>query len=158
MANETKPIKRSEQLAPLSREHHEVLLFVWKIRQGIRYEIVINRITAFIDWFWQHHLAQHFKKEEEVVPQLLPEGHLLVQQMFSEHQEIKRQLEKVQTMKDADTIEQMAQLIYDHIRFEERKLYVEAEQKAGVEQLHKIAAILKKEKVTAVWNDVFWIK
>ena len=32
---EIKPLKRSKELAPLSREHHDGLLFAWKIKQGL---------------------------------------------------------------------------------------------------------------------------
>ena len=32
---DTNLIKRSKELAPLSPDHHEGLLFVWKIKQGL---------------------------------------------------------------------------------------------------------------------------
>jgi hypothetical protein len=49
---EIKPIKRSAALSPLSREHHEGLLFAWKIRQGLQKNIDPERISKFTKWFW----------------------------------------------------------------------------------------------------------
>ena len=67
MDQNIKPIKRSTQLAPLSREHHEGLLFVWKIRQGIKKEVHPERMIAFVQWFWSTELEPHFRKEENVL-------------------------------------------------------------------------------------------
>src|SRR5215218_10593987 len=91
-----KPIKRSTQLAPLSREHHEGLLFVWKIRQGLAKNIEPARMVAFIQWFWQQHLKAHFKKEELVLPSVLSPEHPLIQQMFQEHAAIKTMIQDVE--------------------------------------------------------------
>ncbi|MBD0353236.1 MAG: hemerythrin domain-containing protein [Flavisolibacter sp.] len=158
MADAIKPIKRSMQLTPLSREHHEGLLFVWKIRQGIRYKIEPNRISHFCTWFWQHHLISHFQKEEEVLPRLLTSDHPMVQQMMREHQQIKHQLETLQQGADYNNLEHLAQLLYDHIRFEERQLFNEVEKRVAPELLEKIAAGLEGEKNNAAWDDTFWLK
>ncbi|MFN2457081.1 MAG: hemerythrin domain-containing protein [Chitinophagaceae bacterium] len=158
MAKEIQPIKRSKQLAPLSREHHEGLLFVWKIRQGIKYNIVEERISSFCDWFWQHYLQQHFKKEELVLPQVLPASHPLMQQMFKEHKVIKNRLHDVYEDSNYKMLEQLAQSINDHIRFEERQLFNEIEKAATPQQLNELAEQLKDEKKDAVWEDKFWMK
>jgi len=84
-----KPIKRSIALSPLSRDHHEGLLFVWKIRQGVKKNIATERIIKFCFWFWESHLQLHFEKEKTVLPQVLSNSHSLMQQMFREHEIIK---------------------------------------------------------------------
>ena len=89
MSNAPKPIKRSAALAPLSREHHEGLLFVWKLRQGLSKNIDAARMNAFVQWFWQTHLQQHFEKEGQYLPAVVPTSHSLMQQMFREHEQIK---------------------------------------------------------------------
>jgi hypothetical protein len=62
-----KPIKRSKELVPLSKEHHGSLLFGWKIKQGLRNGTDPKIIAQFIEWFWQNELQDHFKKEEQVL-------------------------------------------------------------------------------------------
>ena len=51
MEQNLKPLKRSQYLAPLSREHHETLLFTWKIKQGLSLKIELDRIVSFCNWF-----------------------------------------------------------------------------------------------------------
>ncbi len=150
-----KPIKRSIALSPLSRDHHEGLLFVWKIRQGVKKNIATERIIKFCFLFWESHLQFHFEKEETVLPQVLSNSHSLMQQMFREHEIIKIQFEELDQKKNYESLELLAQTINDHIRFEERQLFNEIEKNATVGQLHQIEKQLKDEKKNAVWDDEF---
>lgn len=156
MAENPKPIKRSPQLAPLSREHHEGLLFVWKIRQGLSKGIDVTRITAFAQWFWNHHLSPHFEKEEHALPSVLSRSHPLIEQMFQEHREIKKLIEEVAQHGDLKKLNILAQAVNNHIRFEERQLFSEVEKTASAEQLEMISTQLADKKNDAVWNDEFW--
>jgi len=63
---EIKPIKRSKELAPLSREHHDGLLFAWKIKQGLANKTSIATLCSYTRWFWTNHMKPHFKDEEKV--------------------------------------------------------------------------------------------
>lgn len=157
MAIDPKPIKRSPQLAPLSREHHEGLLFAWKLRQGLSKNIEVARMVSFAQWFWQQHLKQHFKKEEQALPLVLPRSHPLLQQMFTEHEEIKTMLDETAQHGDLKKFEPLAQRISDHIRFEERRLFGEVEAAASPGQLQLLSEQLKEEENKAVWEDEFWI-
>src|SRR4028118_1117016 len=94
---EIKPIKRCEELAPLSREHHEGLLFVWKIRQGIRKEISSERIISFCKWFWQSALEEHFKQEEKLFVRAMHLEHPMLQQMLEEHRLLRDMFASVAT-------------------------------------------------------------
>lgn len=158
MADTPTPIKRSTQLAPLSREHHEGLLAAWKIRQGIAKTIEPERIVAFVYWFWQQHLQAHFKKEETAFPIVFSPEHPLMQQMLQEHRSIENLVQEVKQHEDLKKLEQLAQLITAHIRFEERQLFGEVEKAASPEQLQTLAELLQDEKTEAVWEDEFWIK
>lgn len=156
MAQNKTPIKRSPQLAPLSREHHEGLLFVWKLRQGLAHHIEANRITMFVTWFWQQHLAAHFLKEEQALPLVLPQTHPLLQQMFGEHEAIKKLFAEIGQHGDLKKFETLAQQLNDHIRFEERHLFEAVEKAATAEQMQMLSDQLKDEEQTAVWEDEFW--
>jgi len=58
-----KPIKRSPQLAPLSREHHDGLMFVWNLRQGLKNGTSNDELRKYILWFWTNHIKPHFFQE-----------------------------------------------------------------------------------------------
>jgi hypothetical protein len=157
MPDTPKPIKRSPQLAPLSREHHEGLLFAWKLRQGLSKNIEAFRISAFVQWFWQQHLHPHFQKEEQALPLILSGTHPLIQQMFREHLEIKNRIVEVSQHGDLKNFETLAQQVNDHIRFEERQLFGEVEISATPEQLQELSVLLKDEEHASVWDDEFWV-
>ncbi|HUQ97176.1 MAG TPA: hemerythrin domain-containing protein [Chitinophagaceae bacterium] len=158
MAPIQKPIKRSPQLAPLSREHHEGLLFGWKLKQGLANGIEERRISSFIEWFWQQHLQPHFTKEEQALPQLLSPAHPMIQQMLHEHDDIKNRVEEAIEHGDLKKFDALAQAVTDHIRFEERQLFAEVEKRASPEQLALLETVIKDEAHNDVWPDAFWIK
>lgn len=156
MANEIKPIKRSLELTQLSKEHHEALLLVWKIRQGIRKGVAPERIARYCHWFWEAHLVGHFKREEELLPVVLSKDHLLLQKMLDDHDVIQRRVKGLPD-NNIESLELLAQSINDHVRFEERQLFNEVEKLATPEQLAIIAEGLNEEESLAVWEDEFWI-
>jgi len=155
MADKITPIKRSKELAPLSHDHHEGLMLVWKIRKGLKHGVATERIVAYCRWYWQYHLAGHFQREEELLPLVMPSNHPLFCQMMEEHDIIKRRVKSLP--EDAvQPLELLAQSLNDHIRFEERKLFNEVEKLGTPEQLQKIAEGLNKEDACPDWQDKFW--
>jgi len=160
----SKPIKRSMELAPLSRDHHEGLLFVWKIKQGLANNTAPETLYRFTRWFWDVHLSSHFKSEEEVLVKYLPAEHPLVQQMIAEHTQIRDLLFSLGQVPDLATLKQFADKLNDHIRFEERHLFVYAERMLTPGQLNEIYQQLQKPLScstgphTKEWDDEFWVK
>ncbi len=45
------PIKRSEFLIQLSRDHHFTLLFCWKIKEGLKKDIPLI-LKDYVLFFW----------------------------------------------------------------------------------------------------------
>ena len=142
----------------MSREHHEGLLLVWKIRQGIKNKVDGERIARYLAWFWEHYFQKHFREEEESLPKILSREHPLIEQMFQEHVQIKNTIMAVQTDHPYTKLEELAQTLNDHIRFEERILFNEVERVATEEQLQQLAGELKDELQVAVWEDEFWLR
>jgi hemerythrin-like domain-containing protein len=158
MANDINPIKRSSQLTPLSREHHEGLLFGWKIKQGLKNGTNINTIGRFVQWFWVSHLQEHFKREEQVLAVYMLAEDLQVDRMINEHQEIEALIHINENIVDEANLLQIAEAIADHIRFEEREFFPHAERSISPENLDKIFDQLSKEKVPSDnWKEEFWI-
>jgi len=159
MSNETKPIKRSEQLAPLSREHHEGLLFAWKIKQGLKNGTDVKLIAQFVQWYWENHLQEHFREEEQLLAAHLPKDDALVQRMVDEHQNIEALIRINENIADEALLTELADAITSHIRFEEREFFPYAEKLLSVEQLNLVYEELSKEnKTSGVWENEFWIK
>ena len=156
---ETKPIKRSKELAPLSREHHDGLLFAWKIKQGLANETSIETLCNYTRWFWTNHLKAHFKDEETVLVKFLPADNPLVFQMFKEHAQIRELIISLDKEPVSNSLKLLAERINNHIRFEERKLFTYAEEVLTPEQLNEIYNDLPNEThCNTEWKDEFWVK
>lgn len=159
MSKEVKPIKRSKQLTPLSKDHHDGLLFAWKIRQGLKRDAGLNVIADYVQWFWKNHLQEHFREEEQILAPHLPADNELLQQMFDEHQEIESMVHITENIVDEAMLVKLADAIDDHIRFEERQLFPYAEKAISVEELNTIYEQLPKEKLERErWEKEFWVK
>jgi hemerythrin-like domain-containing protein len=152
------PIKRSRELAPLSREHHEALLLGWKLRQGIRYNTEASLMGRYTQWFLQHHLEEHFAKEEEGFARILPGTHPMIVRMKADHATIKSQVSSLANNASYMALEELAQKITDHVRFEERELFPLIEQTATPEQLQSILEHGSKNPSSVEWNQEFWVK
>ena len=156
---ETKPIKRSKELAPLSREHHDGLLYAWKIKQGLANGTSIETLCEYTRWFWTNHLEAHFKDEETVLVKFLPAENSLVLQMFKEHTQIRDLITSPDKEANPGSLQLLAELINNHIRFEERKLFTYAEEVLTPVQLNEIYNDLPNEThCITEWENEFWVK
>ena len=156
-----KPIKRNENLITLSKDHHFGLLFCWKIRQGLKAEIELDRIRKYINYFWEFHLKQHFIEEETILFNQVKDR--LCEDGFNQHKEIRNLITrlKVSTKEDETAYALLASLVDKHIRFEERILFPYLESVLPVEKLAYIGTQLKKIHVAPkadIYPDEFWIK
>jgi hemerythrin-like domain-containing protein len=159
MAKELNPIKRSKQLTPLSKDHHDGLLFAWKIKQGLKNGATINTISEYVQWFWKNHLAEHFREEEQILAPHLPGDNELLMQMLDEHQEIEAMVYINENIPDPTLLLNLAQAIDDHIRFEERQLFPYAEKVIPESELNLIYEQLPKEPAKCEkWEREFWVK
>jgi len=159
MTMETKPIKRSKELAPLSREHHDGLLYVWKIREGLKNGTSIDMLVKYTKWFWLQHIKPHFYQEEKILLPYMPAGHELATRLQKEHENIRELILNLDADADQTTFVQLCDLLNDHIRFEERQLFSYLEQTVSVDDLKKIFEQLEEHPVCATgWNDDFWKK
>lgn len=150
----SQPIKRHASLQPLSRDHHHGLLLCWKIREGFKRQIDPLRIKSYADWFWQAHLAEHFRIEEEFVFPVLGNTHPHVQQAILEH----RSLEELfmQTTDVSQVLSQLEAELEKHIRFEERVLFNEIQDVATAEQLAECECHHNSGADVTDWEDEFW--
>jgi hemerythrin-like domain-containing protein len=149
-----KPIKRTEQLISLSREHHDALLFIWKIRQGLKNETAVSIISDYINWFWQNHLVEHFKQEEEILIPYLSKSDKLSMQLLKEHELIRSEMRKEF---NKNSIAAFAGILDKHVRFEERELFPHIEKTVSMDELNEIGEQLNAAPhCDSGWENEFW--
>lgn len=149
-----KPIKRSEKLKPLSREHHHALLLCWKIKNGFAKGASAERIKKYADWFFENHLVPHFEIEEKYVFIVLGDDNTLVKQAKDDH---KRLVALFTATEDIDTnLRTIEETLQNHVRFEERILFNEIQKLATEAQLSDIEMFHVEGKFVDNVDDPFW--
>ena len=155
-----KPVNRNEHIKKLSREHHFSLLFCWKIRQGLKMDVAIERIRKYVQYFWQQHLQPHFREEEYIF--FAPIKDKLVQRAINEHKYIKQQIEGLTNYSgnsERKSLAKIADMVYEHVRYEERDLFPYLERKLSKEQLENIGEQIEKHHPSSLqdqYEDQFW--
>jgi hemerythrin-like domain-containing protein len=155
---ENKPIKRNEHIVRLLKDHHATLLFCWKIGMGLKHEVDVDRMLPYVQYFWQQHMQPHFLEEETIL--FAPVKDDMVQRALIEHLQILEKIEALNNTEDDTKIElaAVANLIDEHIRFEERELFPHLEQVLTNEQLTLIGKELNEKhgKQKDDFADEFW--
>jgi hemerythrin-like domain-containing protein len=155
-----KPITRNEHIKKLSRDHHFSLLFCWKLRQGLKNNLEPQRIGEYVQYFWQQNLQPHFKEEEKILFAAIKDRQ--VQRAINEHKQIRQQIQdlannsgKNDTLK---TLARIADMVDDHVRYEERTLFPHLEKKLNKEQLKNIGEQIQKYSSPLIdqYEDEFW--
>ncbi|WOK09401.1 MAG: hemerythrin domain-containing protein [Imperialibacter sp.] len=150
---ERTPIKRAKQLQPLSRDHHHTLLLCWKIRKGFAKDIAPERIKKYADWFFENHILPHFVAEESYIFPILGSENELVKKALMEHRRLTRLFNEDEAERSLSLIEEELE---KHIRFEERVLFNEIQQKASSEQLALISSLHEEHSFVDLKDDEFW--
>lgn len=138
-------MKRAEALQPLSRDHLKALLAAKALREAGDADAAR---VAFLD-FWRDLGAHHFRVEEEV---LLPQWALYaevdreaVERMLGEHLAIRREaLRLVAGEGSLEELHALGDLLHDHVRFEERRLFPAVEESLSEEQLAKLVPAVEE--------------
>jgi hypothetical protein len=136
-------VKRAEALQPLSREHLAALLAARKLRAADDVTVATHQFLAF----WDDDGRRHFRIEEEV---LLPgwaaygkvdrDG---VARMLEEHLIIRREVVRLGAGElSVGQIHRLGDLLHDHVRFEERVLFVAAEEALNAVSLARLATAI----------------
>jgi hemerythrin-like domain-containing protein len=136
-------LKRAEALQPLSREHLAALLAAKKLREADDVAVATRDFLVF----WNEDGRRHFRIEEEVLlPGWAAYGEVDragVARMLEEHLAIRREALRLEAGElSIGEIRDLGTLLHDHVRFEERELFVAAETALGSVALERLAAAI----------------
>lgn len=133
-------MKRAEALQPLSREHLAALLAARKLRAADDVAVATREFLAF----WDDDGRRHFRIEEEVLlPGWAAYGEVDrdgMARMLEEHLMIRREVVRLRAGElSVGQIHLLGDLLHDHVRFEERVLFVAAEEALDAVSLARLA-------------------
>lgn len=153
------PIKRSQHIISLSHDHHSGLLFCWKIKEGLKKGADLFRIKRYINFYWGHHLKEHFLEEEELLFNQLDDE--FTRQGKDEHLILIEHIRKINNYDKANKQDYLsfAELMIKHIRFEERVLFPHLETELPTSTLVSAGAYLNQHHLISFkddYPDEFW--
>ena len=156
----SQPIKRNAALIPLSREHHTDLLLVWKIRQGLKKGVEASRIGAYVQYMNAALIQDHFHTEETYLFDPVNPADELVAQAREHHRDLRQLVDYCAPTNhpEPQKLEQLANLLEVHVRFEERTLFPHLEKVLTARQLQTLQHMQDGEEETFQehWEDAFW--
>ena len=123
-------------------------------------DVGMERIRKYVQYFWQQHLQPHFREEEKIF--FAPIKDRLVQRAINEHKYIKQQVEDLANYSgnnERKSLAKIADMVYEHVRYEERDLFPHLERKLSKEQLENIGEQIEKHHQTSLrdlYEDQFW--
>lgn len=145
----------SGELAEISKMHYEVLLFGYKIAEGLRNGVSTDRLKAYADWFLDHYLKPHIKMEEKYVFSILGLQNIRVKRALANHRRLLRLFENEDEV--YRSINRIEDEIGSFIRFEDRVLLKQIQDRATAQEL---AEIKKQHEAISYpeeeWIDKFW--
>ena len=123
---------RDEALMPLTHDHHHALAAARRLGLAAKGDVEERTVRAgeFISFFRTETL-QHFREEEETVFPLIveaPEAEEVLGRVMLEHLRIHALVATLRRETDAGhpspaTMETLAELLQDHVRFEEKVVF-----------------------------------
>lgn len=159
MFMKNQPIKRSEDMKLLSRDHHFGLLFSWKIKQGIANNVATIRMKNYLNFFWDQHLKDHFLDEEVLLFNRFDVEEPCVQAK-NDHRQIVNLIDQVNLASQGDyaVYEKLITFLNDHIRFEERVVFPHLEKTLSESTLSSIGHFLESrhDEFKDDYHDEFW--
>ena len=121
-------VKRSTELVPLSREHHEALVLARRACEPHRPHAEPAQLRSHILRRWTEHFAPHFALEERVLFPALREAGALpaADEACAQHAHIRSLIEQMRGG-DPDALPAWGDALREHVKWEERTLFPLAE-------------------------------
>ena len=156
-------MKRDPALQPLSHDHHQALFIAQRLRRADE-ENVAEVAGAFLE-FWREHGQRHFRDEEEILlPAYAEYGDVtdpLIARVLTDHVIIRNRAQRLASAlgeatdgaaagasasasataadaADPAALQELGELLADHVRREERELFPQIEQALPEDAIAKL--------------------
>jgi hemerythrin-like domain-containing protein len=138
-------VKRSNELAVLSREHHVALELGLRLQRAT--DADVETATQEALQFWREEGREHFRLEEEL---LLPafarhagaDDEDVVRVLVA-HVDIRRRIGDLETGLAVEDLHSLGERLRDHVRHEERTLFGRIEAALSPEELSAVGSALQ---------------
>jgi hemerythrin-like domain-containing protein len=140
-------VKRSEELSPLSRDHHHGLVAAQRLRRATS-ESAAEARASFLS-FWAGDGQRHFRVEEEVLlPGFARRGapdHPAVVRTLVEHVDLRRRAYELAAddTPELDALHALGDRLAAHIRHEENVLFPLVESTLAAAELSELGAAIE---------------
>jgi hypothetical protein len=115
-------MRRSPALIALSHDHHHALDVARRLRRAGADDV--QAAVAYLREFWEPRGRRHFEIEEQLLLPALPESDAewreAAARVRAEHDEIRA---RVASVGGVEAAHELGELLGDHVRFEERRLF-----------------------------------
>jgi hemerythrin-like domain-containing protein len=145
-------MKRNEALRQLSRDHHRALETALKLRRAGDSDAEAVR-EEYLD-FWRGHATRHFRIEEEVMlpayARYADPTDAEVARVLTDHVEIRRRsADLAKGTPTGEELNELGELLSDHVRHEERVLFPLIERRMPEEALVAMAQEMEEAERSA---------
>jgi len=157
-------MKRGDELAPLSWDHHHGLVLAFRLKRGLNKNAAGTIMADYVKQAWDKSLEPHFNKEEKFLIEALEKhsksSDLLIRQLKRDHQFFRNLIHKIKS-KDINLksqLKEFAEALEKHIRFEEREFFPAVEKQVPPKQLQIIGKSIHDlhQPVDMCWTPEFW--
>ena len=135
-------MKRSAALIPLSHDHHLALEVALRLKRADPADL--ESASARFYSFWDPDGLQHFAVEErllvDALPQADPGWRKATARLHADHARIRELAAALSIDAALETAHELGQMLANHVRFEERELFVELETRLPPEALDRLGA------------------
>lgn len=142
-AMQNPPLKRDISLQPFSRDHYVGLVQAQRlVRAASRDQLARRQALETFQAAWRDEIAAHFDDEERLLLELIPRP-ADRQRLLEEHARLRAMAGEVAAHLDGHDpawVRTLGELLNDHIRWEERALFVSIENAASTQQLSCLAS------------------
>ena len=150
-----------ESLQPLSRQHKSALMACLLIRKGISKQAKVEDMVSFLQQCWIQEILPHFEQEEALLIPLLkkyPKGKIYADTILRDHELFRiGMIHLQQDHLQERLLQDLAEQLEHHIRFEERIVFQEMQNFIPPAELEQL--ILKEHDQPSICNNYpqrFW--
>jgi len=145
----------------LTREHHDGLLLSWKINNGLKKDISLDRIKAYVLYYFYNFIDPHFQEEEDFIYPLIAADNPDRRKAELQHEGVRVRIEYLERnyQLSEEFLKGFAEFLTEHIYFEEKELFNVIENNADPRAL--LTVVIRTKRILKIdndWPDQFWLK